>query len=292
VLNDYILGLLYGDGSYTVKEGREFFLFSTVHKELADRVMKSFNDNHIKYSHHVRSFEVGHEKENYGELELVEIYDKKLLSILGEKQFKSEHAEERIKLSNDFLRGFLETKGTLFQSNSRGSIFWRISFSGNEKDIHFLKESLERMLGIAISSVVQRREREELGIISKSYRINIQNREGVSKLVEYIEGEEVSTYLKERIEGFKLFDKITPFNMKKKVFKHHKFAVGFMAREMNLDLKGIRGISIKDRQKPVFLFENEEVKLCFRNWEQAYNWIREEYQEKTGKNPPKVESLQ
>lgn len=53
--------------------------------------------------------------------------------------------------------------------------------------------------------------------------------------------------------------------MKRKVFKHFKYAVGFMTKEMNITIKGIRGISIKDRQKPVFLFEKDEVVLCFRN---------------------------
>jgi len=291
VFNDYVMGLLYGDGSFTMKENREFYLFSSVHKELADKIEIALQSNDIRYSRFARVHDAEGETSNYETLELVEIYDNRFLDFIVNSGFKSESVEDYFKTTGDFLRGYLETKGTLFQSNSRGNIFWRISFSGSEEEIKFLKSFLEKTLDIAVSNIVQRNERQEQGIISKSFRISIQNRLGVAKLVEYTDGEEVSAYLKERVDGFKLFDKTNPFNMKRKVYKHYKYAVGFMAREMQLDIKGIRGISIKDRQKPLFLFEDEEIKQCFRNWESTYYWICEEYKSKTGKNPPKVESL-
>lgn len=291
VFNDYVMGLLYGDGSFTMKENREFYLFSSVHKELADKIEIALQSNDIRYSRFARVHDADGETSNYETLELVEIYDKRFLDFIVSSGFKSESVEDYFKTTGDFLRGYLETKGTLFQSSQRGNLFWRISFSGSEKEIKYLKLFLETTLDISVSNIVQRNERQELGIISASFRISIQNRTGVAKLVEYIDGEEISVYLKERVEGFKLFDKTTPFNLQKKAFKHYKNAVGFMTREMKLDIRGIRGISIKDRQKPLFLFEDEEIKQCFRNWKSTYYWICEEYESKTGKKPPKVESL-
>lgn len=289
-INDYILGLLYGDGSFQMKEKYELFFFSTTHKELADKVEDSLNINNIHHSRFQRVYGKGHEKENYEILEIIEIYNKDFHKFLIENGFKSDKASERVKTNPHFIRGYLETKGTLFQSYSRDSEFWRVAFSGNYDDVQYIKESLEERLNIEFHNVTRRKERESLGIVSKSFRLSIQNRIGIAKLIEYINVGDVSEYLKQRIEGFTQFNTSTPHNMKKKVFKHYKYAVGFMARELGLTMKGVKNAVGAKGFKPVYLWEDDTPILGFKGWTMAYKWICLEYKEKTGFNPPPVES--
>lgn len=290
MVNDYILGLLYGDGCFQIKDGYEWFFFSTTHKEISDKIKKTLKENNVAHFSHHRDFEHGHKHDKWEILEIIEITDKRFISYLKEQGFKSEIHHERIRISKDFIRGYLETKGTLFKSDSRGSEFWRISFSGSYEDVAYIKNKLEPLLNIEFSQIVRRKEREDKGIISESYRINIQNRIGLAKLIEFLDGEEVSEYLKQRIDGFKYFHKTTPFNMKRKVFKHYKYATQFMSRELGLDLKGMRSGGRKGF-KPIYLYENGIEVLGFAGWEKAYRWISQEFEEKTGFNAPKVESL-
>lgn len=290
MINDYILGLLYGDGHFLKKENYELFMFSTTHKEIADKIMVTLKDNGIKYSSFNRSFGEGHDNENWEILEIVEIYDKSFHKILENNHFKSSEASERIKINGDFIRGYLETSGTMFTFYQRNSEFWRIALSGNEQDVYYLKEQLEKVMHIQMTNVIRRKEREALGIISESFRVTIQNREGLAKFIKYIEGEEVSEYLGQKMKAFNHFHATTPFNMKK-VFKHYKYAVGFMAKELGLVIKGARGGGGKRGFKPVYMWEDDEPVLCFAGWERAYKWISIEFEKETRMIPPKVESM-
>lgn len=290
-MNDYILGLLYGDGHFLVKEGYELFMFTTTHKEIADKVTTALKNNGFKYSAFRREFGKGHTYEGWEILEIIECYDKSFHRLLKDNHFDSDISSKRIKLSGDFLRGYLETSGTFFKSIQRGNEFWRIALSGKQQDIDYLKEQLEILLNIKMTNVVRRKEREHLGIISESFRVNIQNREGIAKIVEYIQDEEVSEYLGQKIIAFNHFHASTPFNMKRKIFKHYKNAVGFMAKELDITIKGIRGGGGVKGFKPVYLWNNDEIVLCFAGWEKAYKWICLEFEKETGMIPPKVEDM-
>ncbi|OJT57358.1 hypothetical protein [Bacillus licheniformis] len=286
--NDYILGLLYGDGHFQIKDRYEWFMFSTTHKELSDKVINYLDENNIKYFNHRRHFPKGHKNENYEILEIIEITDVKFRKFLLSQGFLSDNASERIKWNRDFIRGIIETKGSLFTYQHRNSIAWRISISGNEDDVKYIKYMLETELNVSVGDVFRRRERESEGIISESYRLNIQNRACVREVVNFIKGENISKYLNEMIEKFEKFDAETPYNMKRKVFKHYKFAVGAMARDLGIVIKGKRGGGGKRGFKPVYLWEGDKEIACFSGWGNAYKWICKVYEEELGRIPPEV----
>jgi hypothetical protein len=286
-MNQYILGLLYGDGHFQIKEGRELFVFATTHKEIAEKIETLLKENEFKYAHYKRDFPSEHEKGKWEVLELIEVYDINFHKILKGNGYNSNSVEDRIKWSGDFLRGYLETKGTFFKYEQRGNEAWRVSFSGKKDDIEFIRDNLEKM-NISCSKVVVRKEREDLGVKSESYRVSIQNRGGIDTFVKFINCGDMSLLLKERINGFTHFNSTKPFNMKS-VFKNYKYAVLFMARKLNLEIKGVRGGGGTKGFKPVYLWEDEEQILCFRGWEGAYGWIKDIFYDETGFNPPLVE---
>lgn len=286
--DNYILGLLYGDGYFQLKYRYEWFMFSTTHKELSDKVINYLDKNSIKYFNHRRHFPKGHKKENYEILEIIEITDEKYRDYLLSHGFLSDNSNERIKWNKDFIRGIIETKGSLFSYQSRNSISWRISFSGNKDDIEYIKHMLETKLNISTGTVFRRKDREGEGVISQSYRFFVQNREGIRKIINFIKEGDMSKYLGEMIEKFEKFDAETPYNMKRKVFKHYKFAVGAMARDLGIVIKGKRGGGGKRGFKPVYLWEDDTEKLCFAGWEHAYKWTCKLYEEELGRIPPVV----
>ena len=288
-LNDYIYGLLYGDGVIQTKHNKEYLFFSTTHKELADMLSNEFSKVGIKYSRYTRSYDTP-EKENYEILEIIESNDITLLKYLNENNYRSANITERLIISPDFIRGYLETKGSLFKYFSRRSEAWRISLSGQKEELRYIESHLSKLLDIKFSKLTQRKEREDIGIISGSYRISIQNRNGIAKFIYWIDnGEQVSKYLKQKIDEFKSFHETTPFNVKRKIFKHYKNAVKFMARTMELEIKGVRGGGGSIGYKPIYLWEANNKTMEFQGWEGAYNWICKEFKNKTGFEPPKVE---
>ena len=289
MFDNYLLGVLYGDGYFQKRYNREYFIFSTTHKELASKVQQTLEQNEVQYKHYQREFEEGHSKENYGILEIFEIHDEKFCRYIKECGFQSKKASERIRIDENFLMGFLETKGSLIKYYNRKSVAWRISFSGNQEDLEYLKETLEEKLNISFSKILQRKERIDDGIISASYRLTLQNRPGVAKLLSYIEDREATEYIKQKIRSFEQFHASTPFNMKRKIFKHYKFAVGFMAKELGLTIKGIRGGGQVIGDRPIHLWEEDVITSTFNGWQGAYEWIQNEYEVKTGFTPPKVE---
>jgi hypothetical protein len=290
-VSNYLLGVLYGDGSFQNTSGYEWFFFASTHKELSDKVKIFLKENNINHFSFIRDFASDHIKANYELLEVIEITDKEFNKYLIDCGFKSEIASERIKWNPDFLRGYLETKGTMFTYLSRGNEAWRIAFSGNEKDVSFLAEKLENDLEISVSKMLRRRERERLGIISESYRISLQNRNGIANFVSYIDSEEITEYLREKIEAFKKWHRETPFNMKR-VFKHYKYAVAFMCKGLGIQVKGARGGGGGKHWKPIYVWiDGEQTDQFFKSWEDAYNWVKKEYLDKTGFNPPFVEEV-
>lgn len=291
-IDNYIYGLLYGDGHISIKDKYECFLFTTTHKELVEKVKSFLSENNIKFGHHHRDYShfEGHKKEKYEVLEILETYDKEFIKTIKDRGFQSENVEERIIWNGDFIRGFLETKGTLFQfmDHKGKNESWRLAFSGSIEDMTYLKEKFD-LMGTNSSQLLHRNERRELGIISKSYRLPIQNREGIKIVLDFLDGENKSLLLKERIDGFNHFYKTFPYRSYK-VFKHYKYASQFMARNLNLDIHGVRGgVSLKNKMKPIYLWENGKEVLCFYSWENVYKWLSEIYLDETGVNPPLVE---
>lgn len=79
-----------------------------------------------------------------------------------------------------------------------------------------------------------------------------------------------------------------PFNLKRKVFKHYKYAVGFMTKELDITIKGIAGGSRTSGFRPIYLWDNDIPVLCFKGWENAYYWASNEYEKTTGYKAPVV----
>ncbi|SFD42078.1 hypothetical protein SAMN05216238_101261 [Lentibacillus persicus] len=290
MLNNYLLGILYGDGYIQIINNRETVFFSTTHKEIADKLVSNLSNYGIIHNHYTRNNDVDSKKENYEILEVIQITDPRFLQELKECGYASSAVEARIKFDSDFLRGYMESKGTFFKSHSRGSEFWRISISGNYEDLTYIKKLFETNLGIKVGEVLQRREREAYGVYSNSYRLSTQSRDAVTKIIQLIKGEEISTYLKEKIKGFDRFHANTPFNAKRRVFKHYRNATLAMARELGLTIKGIRGSTGTKGFRAIFLWEADCPVLCFKGWEGAYKWVSKEYEKSTGYRAPMVES--
>lgn len=287
MITDYIKGILYGDGYY--REVDNCYYFSTTHKEISDFLIVCLDDLNVSYSKYVR------ENKKYEEwelLEIVEIKDKDFIIYLKSIGFTSDLVEDRILTSGDFLRGYLETKGTLFTFNQRSSIFWRCSFSGLQEDMVYLKDFL-LTLGIETHEIVRRSERESLGIVSNSYRLNMQKRESISEIINYLYSEdEISKYLKEKMDCFIKYNNSTSFNQKKKVYKHYKNASLFMARSMGYTVGGDSNKSNPTGSglKPIYLRDsagNEED--VYKGWIGAYEGLSDLY-ESTGMEVPLVYS--
>ncbi len=289
VIDEYVVGLLYGDGSMHLKDGKEQYFFSTTNAQIASRVRKEFDNLGLKYYKVIRDHNTD-DKENYEILDIVATTNKHTISVLKSNHVISNDVEKRMRNSGEFLRGYLETKGTLFEHMSKNNTAWRVSFSGNKDDIYYLKDFLDNRLNVRTSSIHQRREREDLGVISESYRLPIQNRDGVSKIVEYIDGEDMSAYLKDKVESFKDFHQSTPFNRKAKVFKHYKSATQYMAREMGIIVNGKRNDIRPNGWRLIYLWNEKEINtVIFNGYEVAYKHISELYKKTTGFEPPMVD---
>lgn len=282
VLNDYYLGILYGDGH----RQENCYFFSSTNKVLADQLEEKLKSKNIHHARFTRNYH-NEEQTNWELLEIFEIYDKEFISWLEFRNIFSDHASDRIKCNSNFIRGYLETKGTLFYYTQRNTDAWRISFSGLEDDLHYLYNYLESEQGINCSAITQRKEREEQNIISNSYRFSIQNRNGIERFLYWINSEvDITPYLKEKIEAFNQWNKSKPFNQKTSVYKNYRRATLYMAKELNIKLNGIRGGGTGI--KPVYLWEDEKQVKEFEGWQGAFEWTKEKYENETGMIPPTV----
>lgn len=288
IIDDYVVGLLYGDGSMHIKDGREEYFFSTTNVQVADRVKKEFEKIGLRH-YTVRREHNTDEKENYEILDVVATTNEYAIKVLRLNHVISNNVEKRMKTSSDFLRGYLETKGTLFEYMSRKSVAWRVSFSGNKEDIVYLKSFLDNVLNVKTSNIAHRKEREHLGVVSDSYRLSIQNRDGVAKIVKYIDGDDMSSYLKDKVESFKNFNESTPFNRKVKVFKHYKSATQYMARELNITVNGKKNDIRPNGWRLVYLWNNDGVNtVIFNGYKIAYEFVSKLYKDTTKFDPPTV----
>jgi hypothetical protein len=280
-LNDYYLGILYGDGYLQ----ENYYYFSTTRKHLADIVEEKLTSKNIKYNRYCRDY-TGKEKANWEQLEIIEIRDKEFLEWLQLRKLFSEQAHDRIKCNSNFIRGYIETKATFFYYKQRNTDAWRISISGTENDIHYLYNYLSQDHGIKCSSITQRKEREDLNIVSQSFRFSIQNRKGVRDLTEWIDADfDITSFLKNKIISFQKWDTKKPFNMVK-TYRNYKSATLAMAKELDVELKGIRGGG-NVKPKPVYLWKDEKAIQEFEGWQGAFEWAKEKFDE-IGMNPPTI----
>lgn len=280
-LNDYFLGILYGDGYMQ----DDYYFFSTTRKGLADLVEEKLKSKEIKYSRYCRDY-YGEEKNNWEQLEIIEIQDRAFFDWLELKKMYSTNPVDRLKNNSNFMRGYLETKGTFFYHKQRESDAWRLSFSGIQADIQYLHALCSNQLGINCSAIIQRKEREELNIVSQSFRFSIQNREGVGKFIDWIDDDyDITGFLKEKIIAFRDWDNSKPFNLMKS-YKNAKTATQAMSRQLNIELKGKVGGGY-GKAKPVYLWENDEPIQQFEGWQGAYEWAVGKFQE-MGLIPPTI----
>lgn len=288
MLSNYILGVLYGDGYLQYDD---MYFFSTTHKEIADRVKEWLDYLGIRYISYTRDYQ-NPEYENWELLEIMEIRDIEFIDYLDRQKFFSDNAYDRIKNDVDFIRGYLETKGTFFKYFSRENEVWRCAFSGSYDDVYVIKEILKSW-GIESNQMIQRNDRRDKGIESESYRFSIQRRNMIALLVDYLYGErddiEISLYLKEKFDEFLSYHRSTPFNRKREIFKHYRNASLYMARELGLEVKGIRGGGGMKGYKPVYLWENGEPVKEFMGWQGVYEWLVDVYESETGYSAPLVE---
>lgn len=281
-LNDYYLGILYGDG-YLQKE---YYYFSTTRKQLADILEEKLISKNIEYNHYTRDYNQ-EEKDKWEQLEIFEIRDKEFLEWLEMKKIFSDDAEDRMKCNSNFIRGYMETKGTLFYYQYRRTDAWRISISGSQDDLQYLHHYLLNDRRINCGTVTQRKEREDLNIVSQSYRFSIQNRKGVQEFVDWIDSDfDITGLLKEKIEAFRKWNTSKPFNMVKS-YKNYRSATLAMAKELEVDLRGIRGGGGKGNIRPVYLWENDEKIQEFAGWQGAFEWAKGKFLE-LGINPPTI----
>lgn len=286
----YDLGVLYGDGSFNYKGRKVSYLFSTTHKEIATHLEKKCRKNNISINRYKR--EHRDEKENWETLEIINIVDKEFLEFLEMINLNHENPMKRIVNHPDFIRGYLETKATFFKYESRGIKRWRCAVSGVKEDLETILDYLSDIL--SPRSIVRRKEREEIGIISKSFRFSINKTEELSNLIQYIEPKkenekEISLYLSDKIKEFKDYKKTENIGMNR-VFKHYKYATKAMGKALGIEIKGIRGgTKAGSKAKPIYLWEEGVKRKEFLGWEQAYDEVAEMFKKKTGKTPPVVD---
>jgi hypothetical protein len=265
IFTQYELGLLYGDGH--VKEGGSFY-FCNTQKELVDKIENVLMANNIKYSRYTREHDT-EQKQEWSPLEIIE--------------FRDVGVNDYIMNDPDFLRGYFETKATFFTYQNRELWTWRMSVSGQEGDLQEILKFISPY--VSKKTITRRKERLELGIISESYRISIDKRSELAALISWIKTDDkkqISLSLSEKFTQFLSFHQQEPFGMNR-VFKNYKYAVLAMAKVLSMEIRGVRG-----GDKHIYLWENDITKQTFLNWKEVYHWIREQYQQQTGKLPPIV----
>lgn len=286
IVDSYIRGLLYGDG-YLQEEG--LYIFTTTNVEVFSKVREYLDEKKVRYANYTRDY-TDDKFNNWELLEIVEIRDVDFINGMDKKGFFSKSRGERILKEGGFLRGYLETKGTVIRYVEKGNVFWRVSFSGGLGDLEELRDILIRA-GLVLGSIHRRREREDRGVISKSFRLSINNRGSIRGLLDYIykEGDEVSGYLKGKILEFIDYDMRMPFNNKKKVYKHYKGASLSMARQFGYEIKGVRGGKFSGSgAKPVYRWEGNKKIEEFAGWVGVYEELSKRYEEIYGIEAPKV----
>lgn len=268
----YELGLLYGDGHRFKKYGNERFLFTTTQDELIAKIESAFEQNEVAFLKFQRQH--GEGKENWKPLHILETSDEAFLGYLEAGGFEAADAEQRFKKNPDFIRGYLETKGTLFEYKSRGIDRWRCSISGSQEDLEFLVDYLQPYIGD--KRVRRRLDRAEMGVESESYRFSIDATEDLRVFLDFIKpvGQgEISSALMKKMNDFGVYWHV----QKRKInptYKYYRGATKAMAKELELTIGGIKGGSKSGSgKKPIYLQEGETVITSVNGWEAAFQLV-------------------
>lgn len=269
-ISDYLLGLMYANG----KMQDDMFLVTFHTKELAQLVEEKLQRLNIFFSK--KELKQNEEVTQY----IIRIYDIEVLDEIKAKGILSVSSKNRIKCNSQFIRGYFEQKGSLAQYSEKGSVYWEVRFYGIEEDLEVIQNHLCSLFEIHKNQISKAGNEKH----RKSSRFTITNRKDVATFVDYIELDfNISPTLFEKIQNFKQWHSETPYRVRK-VYKNFKSATQYMARELQIHLKGIVG-----GNNTVYLYEGEKVVNQFEGWEGAYSWTAQEFKKVTNLNPPIVE---
>jgi hypothetical protein len=261
MFSDFQKGIIYGDGTIVNKATCKVLMFTCTNKSIVDNVHKWFDDEGIKVSRFQRNH-TSEDKQNYEILDILESYHNPYIKGDLELSFIPNF---------EFLQGYIQTKGSIFKYMDKDVERYKMAFSGTKDNMETVRELLES-IGIQDIKVIHRKEREHLGVISKSYRIQIHNRKVIRNILEQFNDDNwISLTMKEQVENFKLYDKETPYFRPNGAFKHYKNAVRYMLREMckTESLATTRGGEFR-------IFYDEEG---YPNWESLFNVVYNEFNE-------------
>lgn len=284
----YIYGLLAGDaGLYKKKEGQNHHIFfSNVNAELVD-IVKEWC---IEKSYRHASFNRIVNQENWSPLYIVEIYTESVTVDLRKLGILNEDNQFNVIDNPDFLRGFFETAGTIFPFMDKKVLRYRIAFSGYLHQMEQLKEILGNR-NIVTPSIIQRKERADQGIISESYRLVINRREGKVALLQNLYYPDCfgSLLYKDKVNEYWGYMWRTPLNYTG-VYKHFSNASKAMCRHLMLSVKGEKNGNSGSGAKPITIknkHTGEILNVCY-GWEGTYNYLCKLWEQKTGLEVPKI----
>lgn len=292
-LSEYDCGILYGDGFYSEKEA--LYIFSTTTSDLSEKMKFKFEKWGVDFNYKIETHPT-EEKENWEDLH---IYRLKNIDSINLNNYLVNCFKN---LSIGFVLGYIETKGSLFNyfetsKNKAGKERWRLSLSGEKEDLEIIVAYLTNLDGDIVFSNIYRRKdkkRELEDIISESYRVHINRRYSIYKLITLFENNdlvnEINLYFKDKINKFKIYHENNPFNRKKSVFKTYRLAGNYLARELGLEVKGERGgVGGGSGSKPIYLWENgEKLKEIGKGWKEAYFYLKAIYEEENEFKAPEV----
>ena len=288
-LSDYDKGLFFGDGHIVKNHNR--FMFSTTLIHLKNYVEIVLNKSGYNYS--VSKVEYSGDKENYEDIYKFHI----------DINFYYDYLEDifintKNHLSLGFLLGYLVTKGSLFSYKDMHEnyydIRYRINFSGSFEMLELIKE-YGLGLGIKFTNIIQRKDRESEGVISKSYRMYLNRRDDLSYLLNEFsllkEFEYVPDFICQTILNFIEFDKCTPRMRAKKYYKNYRLACLYLMKELRIEYKGTQGGSSSGNgSKPLYLIENgvKNEDVYIYGWENVYKKLSKIYEERYNLRSPEV----
>lgn len=283
-ISDYMRGVLFGDGKLLPNHSR--YLFSTTRVDLKNTVESFLQENDVSY--YTKTFTFHGEKENYEDIHKVFIV----------KEFYHECLkayEESLPLNMNaaFLLGYVETKGSFFEYTEKkpeGDVKrWRLSLSGDQETLQFIKAHFERK-AIHFTNLVHRRERANQGIVSKSYRMYLNRRKDLRTLIDQFMHYDCTPHLKNAFERFIAYDEGTPQIKAKVSYKNHRLACMYLMKELGVEYRGnktdnVDGTSIKK----IYRIEQGERKEYERGWEGVYRKLVADYEARFHQPGPKVQ---
>lgn len=279
----YVLGLLIGDSSILHKNNKNFIFFSNVNKEMSSIVEAYCQEKGYKYSTFTRT----PQEENWSVLNIVEIYSEELIEYMKELELVDSNLKYHLINNPHVVRGFFETSATLFEFKDKKKIRHRIAFSGT-------KEILEELQNIIrpfciTTGISRRKEREHLGIISKSYRFTINRRDSKKSLLRWIYKEDYfgSELYKQKVSYY--FEKAleNPLNMSPE-YNNYRYATKAMCKHLELSAEGIQGgQGGGQNEKPIYIKDVDDKQIAtVYGWKAAYEFIARIYKEVTKIDPP------